>query len=257
MIHVHHTVASWRAVSLRLRRAGVSVGFVPTMGALHEGHAELCRRAARENGAALASLFVNPTQFDNAWDFENYPKTLEADLEILERAGVGHAFVPSVAEMYPDRKTFVVSEKESSLLLEGVHRPGHFDGMLTVVLKLLSIAGADRSYFGEKDWQQLHLVRRMVQAFHIPTEIVPCPTIREADGLAMSSRNRRLSPEERALAPKLAETLRTAPTPAEAVSRLRALGFDVDYVDEWDGRRLAAVRLGKTRLIDNVEAWRK
>jgi pantoate--beta-alanine ligase len=253
-IHIFDTVFAWRAALADLRAGGRSIGFVPTMGALHEGHAQLCRRAASENGAAVASIFVNPTQFDNPWDFENYPKTLDADLAILEATGVTHALVPRVEEMYPDRRTFVVSETETSRILEGAHRPGHFEGMLTIVLKLLNATQADRAYFGEKDWQQLHLVRRLVSAFFIPTEIVPCPTIRESDGLAMSSRNRRLSPEERALAARFPEILRTAPDCAAAAARLRELGFEVDYVDEWDGRRLGAVRLGKTRLIDNIPA---
>jgi pantoate--beta-alanine ligase len=242
----------WMDLRAGFSRDQVSIGFVPTMGALHEGHAELCRRSVRENAVTLVSIFVNPTQFDNDWDFANYPQTLEADLKLLRECGVAFVFAPSVDEMYPDRRSFIVSETQSSLLLEGEHRPGHFEGMLTVVAKLLSIAGADRSYFGEKDWQQLHLVRRLREAMFLPGTIVACPTIRERDGLAMSSRNRRLSAAERALAPRFHEVLAHAGSASEAVAELAALGFVVDYVREWDGRRLGAVRLGSTRLIDNI-----
>lgn len=251
MIQVVATVKAWRALRAA-QPAGSTVGFVPTMGALHAGHAELARRAAAENTTAIASIFVNPTQFDSAWDLQHYPRTLDEDLRLLDAAGVRYAFVPSVPEMYPDRQLFRVSERELSGRFCGAHRPGHFDGVLTVVLKLLQAVQPTRAYFGEKDWQQLQLVRRLAEAFFLPVEIVPCPTVREADGLAMSSRNRHLDPAERALAGRFNVVLRTAPTAAAAVGELRQQGFEVDYVEDWEERRLGAVRLGKVRLIDNV-----
>jgi pantoate--beta-alanine ligase len=246
------TVAEWRVWLDELRRAGRTVGFVPTMGALHAGHASLFRAARSECDFVLASVFVNPTQFDEPRDFQKYPRTLDTDVALMAEAGVDAVFAPSVAEMYPNGTRYTVQESERSLELEGAHRPGHFTGMLTVVLKLLSIAGADRAYFGEKDFQQLDLVRGMVEAFHLRTVIVPCPTIREPDGLAMSSRNARLTSAQRALAPQFHTALTGALTPADARVQLSAAGFVVDYVEDRPGRRLGAVRLGETRLIDNV-----
>jgi pantoate--beta-alanine ligase len=237
----------WRAAARRRH-----VGFVPTMGALHPGHATLMRRARGENDLVLASVFVNPTQFDDPRDFNLYPRTLDTDAALMAAAGVDAVFAPSVAEMYPNGTRYTVQESELSLALCGAHRPGHFTGMLTVVLKLLQIAQADRAYFGEKDWQQLELVRGMARAFYLRTEIVAVPTVREPDGLAMSSRNARLNPAERALAPRFHAALVEASTAAEARGRLEADGFRVDYVEDRDGRRLGAVHLGQTRLIDNV-----
>jgi pantoate--beta-alanine ligase len=252
MPEVITTVAAWRSLRAAHRAAGRSVGFVPTMGALHAGHASLCHAARRENTVVLVSLFINPTQFDEAHDFKNYPRTLPADLALLDAAGVDTVFAPSVEEMYPGGTAYTVNEAEFSRELCGAHRPGHFSGMLTVVLKLLQIADAERAYFGEKDWQQLALVRGLVQAFFLPTAIIGCPTVREADGLALSSRNARLSPAERALAPQFHATLVSAPTTAAASAQLIAAGFAVDYVEDRPGRRLGAVRLGSTRLIDHV-----
>ena len=249
---VLHTVAEWQALRAAHRAAGRSLGFVPTMGALHEGHLSLCRRAREEHDIVLVSVFVNPTQFDEAQDFEKYPRTLETDQPMLGTTGVDVIFAPSVAEMYPNGTSYAVVEGELSRELCGAHRPGHFSGMVTVVLKLLQIAGADTAYFGEKDYQQLLLVRGLCQAFFVTTQIVGCPTVREPDGLAMSSRNARLSTSERALAPRFHKALSMATTAAEARAQLIAAGFSVDYVEERDGRRFGAVRLGSTRLIDNV-----
>jgi len=247
-----HTVAEWRALRDGFVAAGKRIGFVPTMGALHPGHGSLFVKAASECEVVLATVFVNPTQFDDKWDFENYPRMLAADSALMEKAGVTHILAPSVAEMYPNGTDYAVTEARFSRELCGAHRPGHFDGVLTVVMKLLQIAGAHRAYFGEKDYQQLQLIRGMCTAFFLQTEIVPCPTIREADGLAMSSRNARLSPAERAMAPSFNRALVSSTSAALARSALEAAGFVVDYVEDRDGRRYGAVRLGKTRLIDNV-----
>ena len=252
MTTVFDTPAAWRAERLAQQRRGATLGFVPTMGALHEGHMTLVRRSRAENDATLVSVFVNPTQFDDANDLARYPRTLEADLNLLRRDGTEFVLAPSEPDLYPDGYRYRVAETDLSTRLEGAHRLGHFTGMLTIVLKLLQLASADRAYFGEKDWQQLALVRGMAQAFFFHTEIVGCPTVREADGLAASSRNARLGPDERRKAPAFYRILSSAATAAEAREELSAQGFRVDYVEDLDGRRLGAVHLGHVRLIDNV-----
>jgi pantoate--beta-alanine ligase len=252
MPQVIHTVAEWQKLRAGHRAAGRTVGFVPTMGALHAGHASLFQAARRDCAVVLASVFVNPTQFDEKHDFELYPRMLDQDCALMDQAGVDVVFAPSVAGMYPNGTRYAVTENQFSRELCGAHRPGHFDGVLTVVLKLLQIADAERAYFGEKDYQQLQLIRGLCTAFFLPTVIVPCPTVRETDGLAMSSRNARLSPAERALAPTFHRVLATASTAHAATTELTAAGFVIDYVDDREGRRYGAVRLGSTRLIDNV-----
>ena len=233
-------------------RRGISLGYVPTMGALHEGHLSLVERSLTENDRTLVSIFVNPTQFDDPADLDAYPRTLERDLALLDAAGVDFVLLPRAEEMYGDNFRYRVSETELSLTLEGIHRPGHFDGVLTVVLKLLNIAAAERAYFGEKDWQQLSLVRAMADAFFLPTTIVACPTVRESTGLALSSRNARLATTDRERAAMLHRVLTSAATPDDAIDQLTNAGFAVDYIADRDGRRLAAVRLAGVRLIDNV-----
>jgi pantoate--beta-alanine ligase len=236
----------------RLETADESVGFVPTMGALHDGHAALIEQSLDENEHTLVSIFVNPTQFNDAADCTSYPTPMVADLELCEKLGVAAVFMPQYGMLYPDDYTYRVSELEQSTVLEGAMRPGHFDGVLTVVLKLLILAMADSAYFGEKDWQQLQLVRGLGKAYFMETEIVGVPTVREEDGLAMSSRNVRLSESARTLAPEFYRVLKTAMDCAMARAELESLGFDVEYIDERDGRRLGAVQLESVRLIDNV-----
>jgi pantoate--beta-alanine ligase len=250
-VTIVETPAAWREQFARIPRAS-TLGFVPTMGALHEGHLSLVRRSRAENDLTLVSIFVNPTQFDDPADLTAYPRTLDDDLSLLGAEGTNFVFLPREKDLYPDGYRYRVTERQVATTLEGAHRPGHFDGVLTVVLKLLQIASATRAYFGEKDWQQLALVRGMAEAFFLSTVIVACPTVREDDGLAVSSRNRRLSPDDRRRAASFSRILSTAPT-ADAASRdLHASGFGVDYVEEQEGRRLGAVRIGDVRLIDNV-----
>ena len=244
--------SAWRHERRAQIGAGWTLGFVPTMGGLHEGHLSLVRRSLAENDRTLVSIFVNPTQFDDPSDLAAYPRTLDSDLTMLRDVGTDFVLVPREMQLYPDRFRYRVTETEFSKGMEGAHRPGHFDGVLTVVLKLLQIASAERAYFGEKDWQQLSLVRGMADAFFLSTAIVACPTVRESDGLALSSRNRRLSSSDRQKAPHFYEALSTSPTPDAASCVLRAAGFGVDYIEERDGRRLGAVRLADVRLIDNV-----
>jgi pantoate--beta-alanine ligase len=251
---VFEHVQDW--LSFRPTIESRSVGFVPTMGALHRGHASLIERARAECDVVVLSIFVNPTQFDDADDLAAYPSALDADLDMATACGVDHVLLPTKAQVYPDGYRYHVTETDFSTRLCGEHRPGHFDGVLTVVLKLLNIVRPDRAYFGEKDYQQLTLVSGMVEALFVPTTIVPCPTVREADGLALSSRNRRLSRDARELSPQFAAWLHKASNADEAARELAALGFEVDYVVDYSvggqPRRFGAVHLDGVRLIDNV-----
>lgn len=248
---VFECVAAWRS-ERATQPLGTTLGLVPTMGALHAGHLSLVRRSMRENDRTIVTIFVNPAQFNDPADFTKYPRTLEQDLALLEAEGVHYVLVPDAEELYPDRYRYRVTEAEIASTLEGVHRPAHFDGVLTVVLKLLHIAAARRAYFGEKDWQQLRLIEGMATAFFLPTSIIACPTVRETSGLALSSRNTRLAPRDRQRAARLYRILSDAPSAAAARNALEAEGFDVDYVEDHDTRRLAAIRLGGVRLIDNI-----
>jgi len=230
----------------------VTVGFVPTMGALHEGHLELIRRSARDNDRTVVSVFVNATQFDNPSDLRSYPRSLEEDLRLAAEAGGDFVLAPAHEAMYADDYRYRVTESDLSRTLEGAHRPGHFDGVLTVVLKLLNLVRPTRAYFGEKDYQQYLLIRGMASAFFLDIEIVACPTVRDTDGLALSSRNALLSPEAREQAPRFAELMAREEPPAVVRQRLEDAGFEVDYVEDVAGRRYGAVHLNGVRLIDNL-----
>lgn len=254
MIEVIREIADVRHRLGESRIRGLSIGFVPTMGALHEGHLSLVRKARADNEVVAVSIFVNPTQYDDPDDLERYPRPFENDVAVCERVGVDFVLAPDYESLYPDGYRFKVTEATFSRELEGAHRNGHFDGVLTVVLKLLNIVRPHRAYFGEKDWQQLQLVRDMVDAFFVETEIVACPTVREEDGLAMSSRNTLIGESERPLAPRFREVLDSGLPVEEMAALLREAGFDVDYVVRRNNRVLGAVRLGKVRLIDNVQS---
>lgn len=253
IINDPHEFIEWRG-SL----GNKSIGFVPTMGALHIGHEALMAKARSENEIAVLSIFVNPTQFNDKKDLENYPKTWDEDMAIAQKHGIDAIFCPNFECIYPDNYHYVVSENEFSKILCGASRPGHFDGVLTIVLKLLNIIGATRAYFGEKDFQQLKLIKGMAQAFFLETEIVPVPIVREKDGLAFSSRNMHLSERGRALAPIIYKAIKSK-TIEEARETVEKAGFKIDYLQEEFGRRLIAVYTNETkngnvlRLIDNVE----
>lgn len=212
-----------RSVVAGYRRAGQSVGLVPTMGALHDGHLALVSAARAGNDRVAATIFVNPTQFGETTDLETYPRTPERDLAMLEAAGVDAVLTPDVGEIYPEGEETIVETTRLAHVFHGAVRPGHFRGVATVVAKLFNIVQPDRAYFGEKDYLQLAVIRRMARDLHFPVEIAGVPTVREPDGLAMSSRNMRLSPEERAAAPVLnasldaAEELARSGTTAEEV----------------------------------------
>jgi len=266
------------AAVMSARASGKTIGVVPTMGALHEGHLSLIRRAREECGYVAVSIFVNPTQFGESADLEGYPRTLVKDLKKCDAAGVDLVFVPDNDAMYaPDHTTWVEVGRLTQGLC-GMSRPGHFRGVTTVVTKLFNILAPDRAYFGMKDYQQLVVVQRMVRDLNMPIEIVPCPIVRESDGLAMSSRNRRLSAEERAAATALSEALgafveMVADGEREVAPLIEAMSeriisepkAELDYVSIVDARSLEdarrvegqvvaalAVWMGNTRLIDNA-----
>jgi pantoate--beta-alanine ligase len=212
----------------------------------------LLRQSVAENDETVLSIYVNPTQFNNPDDLSKYPAMVESDAALAESLGVSVLFLPDYNEMYPDDFRFLVDETVFSQELCGEHRPGHFTGVLTIVMKLLNIVKPDRAYFGEKDYQQLALIRGMTEAFFMDTEIIGGETVRESDGLALSSRNLNLTPRDRTQAPQFSEVLRSELDDDAAASELNRRGFSVDYVRTIDGRRFGAATLGHVRLIDNV-----
>jgi len=250
MMQVWDSVGAWQD-----RRAAIgdqAIGFVPTMGALHRGHASLVERCRAENPILAVSIFVNPTQFNDPQDLERYPRTLDRDLALLESLGVDEVLAPPPSDLYPHGYRYRVEPAGGTAIMEAAHRPGFLQGVLTVVMKLLNLVRARRAYFGEKDFQQLRAVRDMVEEFFIPTEIVACPTVRAPSGLAESSRNERLSPEGREKASALYRALTAGRNPGEVRRILENEDLTVEYVEEHWGRRLAAVFLEGVRLIDNV-----
>ena len=278
---VIHTISETCRHLDGFRKSDKTLGFVPTMGALHQGHIELIRRSCRENDMTACTIFVNPIQFNNPEDLAKYPRTIETDLEMLREAGCDLVFVPTVEEMYPGPVTEKYDFGPLEKVMEGAHRPGHFNGVAIVVKKLLDIIQPNRAYFGEKDFQQLRIIQSLVKIKAMPVEIVPCPIVREADGLAMSSRNRRLSEAERANAPEIYQTLLMAAKLVRVrtvdevknicAENLTKKGFVVDYfeiadietlqpVDDWNDSpgviACVAAFLGSVRLIDNMILFR-
>ncbi len=275
------SVAALREAVAQAKSEGKTVGMVPTMGALHAGHLSLIERARRECGFVVVSIFVNPTQFNNPNDLATYPRTVEADCAMLEEAGVDVAFIPTVEEVYPEPDTRVFDLGSVAEVMEGAMRPGHFNGVAQVVSKLFDFANPDKAYFGEKDFQQIAVIRRMVELEGFDVEIVPCPIMREVDGLAMSSRNVRLTSEQRALAPEIHACLQSNVELAEQGLDLESLrnmvieeidsieGMEVEYYDIVDSVTLQPVEtwndtpnqligcitvwMGDVRLIDNIK----
>lgn len=261
------------------REKGKKIGLVPTMGALHAGHISLVKRCVAENDICVVSDFVNPTQFNDKHDLETYPRTLEADCALLEPVGCDYVFAPSVAEMYPEPDTRVFDLGPVAAVMEGPRRPGHFNGVAQVVSKLFYIVEPDNAYFGEKDFQQIAVIREMVRQLNLPVHIVDCPIQREADGLALSSRNTRLTPEQRQKAPVIARTLKESTTFVPAKSVQEVIDFvvntinqvpeiKVEYFEIVDGHTMQSIKnwsdttypvgcitvyCGEVRLIDNIK----
>jgi pantoate--beta-alanine ligase len=252
MVRVVKEINEWRKIR-NGEQGNKSIGFVPTMGALHEGHLSLMRKSQSENEITVVSSFVNPTQFNDSSDYEKYPKTFEEDLQKLNELKVDYLFYPEYEDIYRDNYRYSIVEKEFSRILCGAHRDGHFEGVLSVVMKLLNIIKPSKAYFGEKDYQQYLLVKGMVDSFFMEVEIIPCRVIRENDGLAKSSRNIRLTKDERNKASLFPALLKSRQTIEEVINKLEQEGFKVDYIEEFDGRRFGAVYLGNVRLIDNVK----
>lgn len=278
-MEVFTSIHSLKNYLLQLRLQNQSVGLIPTMGALHEGHISLIEAAKIQNDIVVCSIFVNPTQFNNPEDLAKYPRTLEEDCAMLEKAGCSAVFAPSVEEMYPEKPVLTINFGLLETVMEGASRPGHFNGVGIVVSKLFNIVEPHRAYFGQKDLQQVTIVKRMVEDLSFNLELIICPTIRETDGLAMSSRNRRLSEEERAHAPIIYKILLDAKerlNAGEAIDEVKEsvqlefhalAGFELDYFEVVNIKTLQPIHtignegttalciatyLGPVRLIDNI-----
>lgn len=280
MIKVFNKIVDLQNQLFEDRKQGKEIGLVPTMGALHEGHASLVRRSVKENDITVVSVFVNPTQFNDKNDLKNYPRTLEADCRLLDACGADYVLAPSVEEMYPTPDQRQFEYPPVSTVMEGAHRPGHFNGVCQVVSRLFYIVKPLRAYFGEKDWQQIAVIKAMVRHLGITVQIVECDIVRDADGLAMSSRNTLLSKDERAIAPNIYKALKASvdyakthtvqETHDKVVSDINSIdGLDVEYfsivdgntlldIDSWDASDSVVgcitVYCGKTpiRLIDHI-----
>jgi pantoate--beta-alanine ligase len=275
---VVNTIEQLRSFLAAVRAEGKSVGLVPTMGALHEGHASLVERSVTDNDITVVSVFVNPTQFNDKGDLERYPRTLEADCQLLEGLGTDCVFAPSAEEVYPEPDTRIFDFTPLDKVMEGIYRPGHFNGVAQIVSKLFMYVEPDRAYFGEKDFQQLAIIREMVRQMHFQLEIVGCPIVREQDGLALSSRNALLTPEQRHTALAISKTLfasveyAKSHTLAETKQMVEQAiadteGLELEYYEVVDGNTLQpistwadtsyimgciTVYCGKVRLIDNI-----
>ena len=278
-----NTVKELKSAVKSAREAGKSIGLVPTMGALHEGHKSLVDRCRKENDVVVVSVFVNPTQFNNKEDLRTYPRTEEADKALLEAAGCDVVFMPSVEEVYPEPDTRVFNLGPVAEVMEGPMRPGHFNGVAQIVSKLFMMVEPDRAYFGEKDFQQIAVIREMVRQEGFKLEIVPCPIVREADGLAKSSRNVRLTPENRAVAPNIyrllsesldfakshtvEETIKFVTTGINAYDAMEVEyyqivdGITMQPISAWTDTRYAVgcitVYYGDVRLIDNITYFKE
>ncbi|MDR0658552.1 MAG: pantoate--beta-alanine ligase [Mediterranea sp.] len=250
-----HTVKELQTELLSDRSEGKAIGFVPTMGALHAGHASLVKCSVRENGVTVVSIFVNPTQFNDKEDLKKYPRTLEADCKLLEPMGVAYVFAPSVEEMYPVPDTREFSYPPLDTVMEGVYRPKHFNGVCQIVSKLFDAVKPHRAYFGEKDFQQLAIIREMVRRMKYDVDIIGCPIVREEDGLAMSSRNTRLSVQERENALKISRTLYKSRTFASSHTVCETQKFVADAIAGAPGLQLEYFAIVDSNTLQPVERW--
>jgi len=277
-MNIIHTIKELKASLSEERKAGKTIGFVPTMGALHDGHLSLIKQCKAENNICVASIFVNPTQFNNKNDLNSYPRTPETDCNLIEPIGCDYVFIPGEREMYPEPDTRVFNLGAVAEVMEGAQRPGHFNGVAQIVSKLFDIVAPDNAYFGEKDFQQIAVIREMTRQLNMPVNIVSCSIIREEDGLAMSSRNTRLTPEQRQIAPTIVRTLKESLNFAvlKSVRDVKDWVINtlnntpqlrVEYFEIVDGHTLQAINewnetsspvgcitvfCGEVRLIDNI-----
>lgn len=249
------TISDLQAELSALKAQGKKVGLVPTMGALHAGHASLVKRSVDENDVTVVSVFVNPTQFNDKNDLVKYPRTLEADCKLLESAGASFVFAPEVEEMYPEPDTRQFSFAPLDEVMEGKFRPGHFNGVAQIVSKLFDAVKPHHAYFGEKDFQQLAIIREMVKQLHLDLEIVGCPIVREEDGLALSSRNMLLSAEERKIALKISQTLFKSRTFAADHSLKETIKFVEDGIASEPGLRLEYFEVVDGNTLQTVQNW--
>ncbi len=249
------TVTALRQVVEAARNNGKSIGLVPTMGALHEGHISLVERSVAENDITVVSVFVNPTQFNDKRDLELYPRTPEKDCAMLEAAGCSYVFTPSVEEVYPEPDTRVFDLGAVAEVMEGRYRPGHFNGVAQIVSKLFAMVSPHRAYFGEKDFQQIAVIRVMAAQLGFDIDIIACPIVREADGLALSSRNTRLTPEQRINAPKIAETLFKSRTFAQSHTIAETIAYVVDTINQVDEMRVEYYEIVDGNTLQPVIAW--
>ena len=251
-MQVFHKIVELQNKLFEDRKNGKSVGLVPTMGALHEGHASLVKKSVKDNDVTVVSVFVNPTQFNDPKDLSSYPRDIEADCKLLEEVGADYVFTPSVEEMYPTPDTRHFEFPPISTVMEGAHRPGHFSGVCQVVSRLFYITRPDKAYFGEKDWQQIAVVKAMVRSLNLNVKIVECPIIRDTDGLARSSRNALLSADEREIAPNIFKALKESieyskkhnisETHDYVVEKINSVnGLEVEYFEIVDGNTLQRV----------------
>ena len=252
---VVHTIEELRGELGQARAEGKKIGMVPTMGALHAGHASLVKRSVAENGLTVVSVFLNPTQFNDKKDLEKYPRTLDADCALLESIGADVVFAPSVEEMYPEPDTRKFSYPPVDTVMEGAYRPGHFNGVCQIVSKLFAAAEPDRAYFGEKDFQQIAVIRAMVEDLKMPVEIVPCPVVREESGLAMSSRNTLLTDEERTVAAHINAVLVKSKNFATNHTLQETRRYVVDALNAIVGLEVQYFSIVDGRTLQELEAW--
>ena len=252
---VFHKIVDLQNALFEDRKAGKKIGFVPTMGALHEGHASLVRRSVEENDVTVVSVFVNPTQFNDKNDLKNYPRDLEADCRVLEACKADYVLAPEVEEMYPTPDTRHFEYPPVSTVMEGAHRPGHFNGVCQVVSRLFYIVRPDKAYFGEKDWQQIAVIKAMVRHLQLPVQIVECAIVRDSDGLARSSRNTLLTPDERAIAPNIYKVLKESVSYAKKHSLKDTHDYVVDAINAVEGLNVEYFSIVDGNTLQDVAEW--
>lgn len=254
-MEVFYKIVGLQNALFEARKAGKKIGLVPTMGALHEGHASLVRQSVQENDITVVSVFVNPTQFNDKNDLKNYPRDLEADCRLLEACGADFVLAPEVEEMYPTPDNRHFEYPPVSTVMEGAHRPGHFNGVCQVVSRLFYIVRPDRAYFGEKDWQQIAVIKAMVRHLQLPVQIVECPIVRDDDGLARSSRNTLLAKDERAIAPTIYKVLKESVAYAEKHSLKETHQYVVDSINAVDGLDVEYFSIVDGNTLQDLDNW--